>query len=132
LGSDLGSESIVAFSLIDSENLICPLWGNEFDSLSALSSTNEYLNPNRTQFVYFSDDVSVKKADRTIHRTRLVDLFHNISIYLVIENDASTDAEILQAVFCRDVTIGKKIWTRDDLKGLPFLPSSIAIFPSTW
>jgi hypothetical protein len=25
LGSDLGSESIVAFSLIDSENLICPL-----------------------------------------------------------------------------------------------------------
>jgi type II secretory pathway pseudopilin PulG len=108
-GSDLDSESIITLSAAYSANLIRALSGKELDGVNALSSTNEYLNPNGTQFVEFSDDDFAKNADGTINRNLLADRFNNTSICLVVENDVDTDAVIPQSVFNSYATIKEKV-----------------------
>jgi type II secretory pathway pseudopilin PulG len=108
-GTALTSESIITLTAAPSANLIRALSGKDTDGVSALSSTYEYLNPNGTQFVEFSDDDFFKKTDGNIDRTLLADRFNNSSIYLVVENDADTDAVILQNKFNSYATIQEKV-----------------------
>jgi type II secretory pathway pseudopilin PulG len=121
-GSDLASESIITLLLIYSANLIRALSGKELEGVNALSSINEYLNPNGMQFVEFSDDDFAKNADGTINRHLLADRFNNTSIYLVVENDVDTDAVIPQSIFNSYVTIKEKVPAEG-------LRERVAIFP---
>ncbi|MDR0740383.1 MAG: prepilin-type N-terminal cleavage/methylation domain-containing protein [Puniceicoccales bacterium] len=97
--ADLSSETIIMLNATSSANLIRALSGKNTDGVTALSPTDEYLNPNGTQFVEFSDDDFAKNADGSINRNLLADRFNNSSICLIVENDADTDAVIPQTAF---------------------------------
>jgi type II secretory pathway pseudopilin PulG len=94
-------EAVFTLDNTSSANLIRALSGKETDGVGGLSSGNEYLNPNGTQFVEFSDDDFWKNDSGVIDRGMLADRFNNKSICLVFENDADTDLDvlILQSVF---------------------------------
>ncbi|MDR2812506.1 MAG: type II secretion system GspH family protein [Puniceicoccales bacterium] len=108
-GSDLDSETVITVTAASSSNLIRALSGKETNGVSALSTTNNYLNPNGTQFVEFSDDDFFKKTDGSIDRTLLADRFNNTSICLVVEKDSDEDAVIPQSTFGSYATIKEKV-----------------------
>ncbi|MDR2371885.1 MAG: type II secretion system GspH family protein [Puniceicoccales bacterium] len=108
-GTALASESIITLNATSSANLIRALSGKDTDGVNALSSTYEYLNPNGTQFVEFSDDDFAKNADGSINRSLLADRFNNPVINLVVEDDADTDAVIPQSVFNSYATIKERV-----------------------
>jgi type II secretory pathway pseudopilin PulG len=105
----LASDQVIALNAASSPNLIRALSGKETDGVSTLSSTNDYLNPNGTQFVEFSDDDFTKNADGSINRNLLADRFHNPAIYLVVEDDSDSDALMPQSVFSGHPTIKEKV-----------------------
>jgi type II secretory pathway pseudopilin PulG len=94
-GTPLSSETVITLDTTSSANLICALSGKDIDGVTALSST-EYLNPNGTQFVEFSDDDFAKNTDGSINRSLLADRFNNSLIRLIVEDDADMDAVIPQ------------------------------------
>jgi type II secretory pathway pseudopilin PulG len=108
-GTPLTSENIITLNNgAYSENLIRALSGKETDG-TALSSTYEYLNPNGTQFVEFSDDDFFKNNNGTIDHTLLADRFNNSAIHLIVEDDADTNAVIPQNKFQTYPTIYEKV-----------------------
>jgi type II secretory pathway pseudopilin PulG len=110
-GSDLTPETVITLNATATHfpNLIRALSGKETDGVSALTSVNEYLNPNGTQFIEFSDDDFFKNTDGKIDRNLLADRFNNSSINLVVEKDSDADAIIPQSVFSSYATIKEKV-----------------------
>ncbi|MDR1590968.1 MAG: type II secretion system GspH family protein [Puniceicoccales bacterium] len=97
-GTALNADQIITLSTTSSENLIRALSGKDIDG-DALSSAHEYLNPNGTQFVEFSDDDFLKKSDGTIDYSILADRFNNRDIHLIVEDDSDDNAVIPQSAF---------------------------------
>ena len=105
---DLAPESIIKLSATNSANLIRALSGKETDGVSALSESNEYLNPDGIQFVEFFDD-DFYKNNGTIDATRLADRFNNPNICIVVESSTDSDAVIPQTAFDGYPTIKARV-----------------------
>jgi type II secretory pathway pseudopilin PulG len=108
-GTALESDKVITLNVTSSANLIRALSGKNIDGVSALSSTYEYLNPNGTQFIEFSDSDFAKNADGSVNHSLLADRFNNPNIHLIVEDDTDGDAVIPQSAFNDYATIKEKV-----------------------